>query len=774
MQSISNEMQAKIANDALHAKTQADVAALQATIIGEVGEHWRPVGDMEDNLGAINASSDARLALNERMTNGIDAVLELEARLAFGTDVAAMAREMPMPVVAAQKLLGVPAGGPGAMSIPARQSLAERVQLTLVESGVADRPTCVALDTGIGQAPSRVAETTLSIHRGNKRDKPFLMGVYGWGGSNALGFAEATVLVTRRHPLVLDGEPDGVAITIVRRIYEPSMRTPAYFFLVDANNDPLALDPAIVAPLGFEHGTHIAHVEYDLGIRGGLINQYNFFSAALFEPVMPVYLGSFRDVDTHPGRRTIIGTGGRLKSSTPDDDAKTDGTKIAYTSSATIELDAAEGRVRVNVWALEKDGAKPTAEIATGFVSADSAITVTLNGQRQETEKREWLKRECKFPHLYKRLVVQIEADGLTPHAKVDTFATTRERLRGRMRERIFTPLGELLAGDEQLQNLENKLREEALKHTAEKASDKDLEKLRRAIGKLGGRTREVDIEVELELDGPKKKSQGGAEPRDIDDSHLPLTPTKLEFDRHTLTIEAGGVRRRVMLSIDAKNNYLPDHEDDLTITVEGPAGETRNVYPNVRGALMGGAAQWLISSDESSQLGDYKLTAELAVGDTTLTDTIVIAVLESREPGHGGSSRLGKLKQKIKQKTEIPIGPQVNWVTQEHWDQYDYSAVTVGHVAEGPQGVDIYLNLDFDKLAEVLGNPKYSSAVVSARKSAYMVPTALGLYRIHQIETAHDLEEEVLSGMRRIVADCVLLSTDPEGILGQDQDADE
>jgi len=596
--SASRGEQTAVAKATLAAKTVADVDRLSALISKLLGDcRWRSVGDIDDNLGPIHASADPRLALNERYTNGIDAILELEARLRYANDIAKMAQELPNPKIAAQRLLKVPMAGPGAMSNADRQRLAERVTMTLLESGNSDRPTCVIQDAGIGQAPSQVPGTILSIHRGNKQDKPFLMGVYGWGGSAALGYAERTVLLCRRHPEVLDGADDGAAVTTVKKVYKEGMRTPAYKYLVGADGEPLALDPRILEDQGFKHGAYIAHVEYDLMIKGPLINQYNFFNAALFEPVMPVYLGSYRNADKTKGRRTLVGSGGRLKSSDPDG-GEGGKTRIAYKQSATIELDPHEGQVRANIWVLDKEGANPTTDTVQGFVSADSAITVTLNGQRQETEKREWIKRNCKLPHLYKRMIIQIEADGLTQETKAETFSTTRERLRGRMRERIFGELEDLLTGNADLEALESALREEALKHTAEKASEKDLERLRKAIGKLGGRTREMEVEVEVEAEGPEKaRRRRPSPPRDTSDGHLPEVPTQLEFDRHALDVEQGGRRRRVVVEIDAKNGYLPQHDDDLHILVEGPNGETRDVYPHTRTELLGGTATWLIGA---------------------------------------------------------------------------------------------------------------------------------------------------------------------------------
>jgi hypothetical protein len=758
---------------AVEAKTTAEFVALETLIGTRIDLHWRAVGDIDDNFGAINAASDARLALNERITNMIDAILEMHARLKYGTDVAGMAAAMTSPAQAATVLLGVPTAGVGEMFISERQKLAEEISIEFRESGVAERPTAVMRDRGIGQAPSRLPETILSIHRGNKRDKAFLMGMYGWGGSSALCFAEGgTVVVSRRHPELLDGEPDGVAVTIVKRIYTEEMRTPAYFYAVDAHNKVLSLDVAAVDELWLPHGTQITHIEYDLAIKGPLVNQYKYYNAALYEPVVPYYLGSNRDIDKTPGRRTMVGVGGRLKSRSEDDESSK-GTKIAYSNRATIDL-GEDGAVQVHVWVLDKDGARPGADTTSAFVDADSAIVVTLNGQRQDSEKREWIKRVCKYPHLFARMIVEVEADFLSQDAKIRAFASTRERLRGSMHERIFKELADLLIKDDELQRLQEKLREESLKDTASKASEKDLKKLAKIIGKLGGRTAEADVEVEVDADGEKNKRRGGSgTPRDTDDRHQPVVPTKLEFAPHTMTVAQGGTKKRLMVSLDAKNGYLPDHDADLTITVEGPAGETKKVYPTTRAQLMGGMAQWLVAATEDAELGDYKLTARLKVASGELSDTAEISVIAPREPD-GGSGRSGEKKAMKTVKQQVPVGPQVSWVEREKWDTYGFDARSVGKVDYSNRGVDIYLNLDFDKLQEVLGNPSYSIAVQEARKSAYMIPTALGLYRVHELEQKNGLHEDLIKQMRLIVADSVLVATDTDGILGESLEDDE
>lgn len=768
-----NQMKA-IAEAAVAARTAEDAQALLSLIHQAVGEHWRPVGDREDNYAPIEASSDPKLAFVERITNQIDALIELRAQQHFNGDMEAAAATMSSPRSAAQILFNVPPEGLSALE-ETRQELAELAQVDFVESGSPTKPTLVCRDFGIGLSPTHIPSTILSIQGGNKRAKPFMMGLYGWGGAHTLSFSAYTIIVSRRHEAMRgDNDVDGIGVTLVKSILEPGMRTPTYCYAVDVENQVLSLEPASLPTFG--NGVHIAHIEYDLTNNGGLINQFNYLSAVLFEPVLPIFLGSHRDVDSSPGRRTIIGTGARLRSLADEKKKKKRKTgaadkRVIHNLSTTAELGEGMGSIRVHIWVLEQEDKKAKEDLVNGFVTADSAVTVTLNGQRQEVEKRDWIKRGCRLPHLSKRMIIQVVADDLTQESKIKAFASTRERLRGPVKDLILSKVLQVIEEDDAIASLEERLREKSLQQTAEKASKKDLDKLARAIGKLGGRTKEID-EDELEEGRGKDGSGRGGSPRDTNDDHLPAEPTRLTFDRHVITIEAGGRNKRVMLDLDTKNGYLPDHDEDLTITVEGPSGETKAVWPGLRADLAGGMAQWLLSATDDAEVGEYKLTVALVVGDKELSDRIAITVVPSRDPNR----QLNQARRVVKRKRQVPAGPSVSWVRKgtEAYDEHQFTTRTVGTVVNSGGKVDILLNLDFDVLQKVLSNRAYTPAVVDARKSAYMVPTALGLYRIDMIEESCGVDDDAaFSQMRQVVADCVLLATDPAGILGEDEDDD-
>src|SRR5262249_55234374 len=149
------------------------------------GLKWMSLGDIENNVHAVEVASDPGSALVERVTNAIDAVLDLEA--VRRTDTA------PSPHAAAQKWLGVPTGGLSEMPQPSRQKLADRVRITNFHSGIAQRPTLVVQDSGSGQHPDDFKSTLLSLMKSNKKSKTHQMGVYNAGSAATYNFSPATI-----------------------------------------------------------------------------------------------------------------------------------------------------------------------------------------------------------------------------------------------------------------------------------------------------------------------------------------------------------------------------------------------------------------------------------------------------------------------------------------------------------------------------------------------------------------------------------------------------
>ena len=105
-------------------------------------------------------------------------------------------------------------------------------------------------DKGIGQAPSGCPKRSVDPS-GQQTGQDLPHGHVRLGRLDALRFAEGgTVVVSRRHPDLLDGEPDGVVMMIVKKIYTKDTRTPAYFYAVDAHIGLVCLMSRLYTHLG--------------------------------------------------------------------------------------------------------------------------------------------------------------------------------------------------------------------------------------------------------------------------------------------------------------------------------------------------------------------------------------------------------------------------------------------------------------------------------------------------------------------------------------------
>ncbi len=94
-----------------------------------LGTSWYPLGGIANNVHTVEVASDPALALVERPTNSIDALLDLRAR-----ELGEGARS---PHEGARKWWGVPSGGLSKMSDTDRRTLADRIRVTMHESEMA-------------------------------------------------------------------------------------------------------------------------------------------------------------------------------------------------------------------------------------------------------------------------------------------------------------------------------------------------------------------------------------------------------------------------------------------------------------------------------------------------------------------------------------------------------------------------------------------------------------------------------------------------------------
>ena len=98
------------------------------------------------------------------------------------------------------------------------------------------------------------------------------------------------------------------------------------------------------------------------------------------------------------------------------------------------------GKITINYWMMEpisdSGGKSKWRDIKKGYVSGNSAVFITLNGQRHGSENYSFLKDKVGLSYSSNYVLVQIDCDNLTKVAKKNLLSSTRERLKeGEMKE---------------------------------------------------------------------------------------------------------------------------------------------------------------------------------------------------------------------------------------------------------------------------------------------------------------------------------------------------
>src|SRR5262249_45197864 len=139
----------------------------------------------------------------ERLTNGIDAILEAQFEAHNGVP------ECRTPKEAARAWLNVPEGGLSAMTPAERRALAQQTTIRVLNGEGRESRLLEIRDYGVGVTPESMPRTILSLNEINKIQKHYLAGAYGQGGSSSFAPSKQTLIASR-----YDGSP-AIGFTIV-------------------------------------------------------------------------------------------------------------------------------------------------------------------------------------------------------------------------------------------------------------------------------------------------------------------------------------------------------------------------------------------------------------------------------------------------------------------------------------------------------------------------------------------------------------------------------
>ena len=458
----------------LNATNLQDFEVALAEVQQTLPIHWASLGETVNNRGVVEVSGDPGRALVERVTNGVDAVIEAEFDAHHGLP------QCRSPQEAVHTWLGVPVEGLSQLTPRERQRLAERIEVKLLEGNGASSRTVEVTDKGIGIPWEKVPSTILSFHGSNKLQKHYLVGVYGQGGSSTFVASQYTLIATR------PSGANSVALSVVKYEDLPpeEYKTGHYVYLRD-DDGVLRIDGE--EALDFPVSTLVRHLGYDLsGYNSplGPSSVYGLLNRILFNPVLPVWL----DSRIHRYRRVIKGARNALNGAIDEGDENSRGPTLDHwTPVYNIELEGF-GKVSIEYWLLERPTTNRTPVAA--FVHPNRPVVLTVNGQNQAELPRSLVQRRAGLPYLISRLIVHVSCDGLTPEAKRLLFVSNREDARsGVVKTLIEDEIVRALREDDDLQRLNQQARHQIL-HEQDEAT---REEIRREVVRLldvhGGRS---------------------------------------------------------------------------------------------------------------------------------------------------------------------------------------------------------------------------------------------------------------------------------------------
>jgi hypothetical protein len=282
--------------------------------------HWLPLGKDRGNAGRIKLASRPEGPIAERTINGMEALIEMMRRLELIKDPGAPVPQSPREAVARYVTL------PPLDQIPKMagtikgqkpreyaRELAKRLRVRVAYDKGQKEFAVFVEDDGIGQTPERMHETLLSLGSSDKGDKPYLIGLFGQGGSSSYAASEYSWCVSRRIPELLDGWSSGVGWTVVMQVFPEKRRDPFYAYLAAKPTGEVPALPAEAAEaIGLKHGSRFAHLGYNFPGGGSAVTKglYQTLNHILFNPVWPF------DLEVGGTLATIYGNGYRLSNAT--------------------------------------------------------------------------------------------------------------------------------------------------------------------------------------------------------------------------------------------------------------------------------------------------------------------------------------------------------------------------------------------------------------------------------------------------------------------------
>jgi len=432
---------------------------------------WVPVGDRENNVGTIEGSADPGRSIVERITNGIDAILEKEHEKHNGIPDCRTPRE------AAFSWMEVPLQGLSELTPTQRRGLSQQI-VVKIQAGDGKEARIIEIrDEGIGLTPENMRSTILSLNESNKIHKHYVAGMYGQGGSSTFARSKYTLIASRY------GSDPRVGFTIVRfEDLDPDTFKSGHYVYLTFKGSVLQTEQNLE---NFKTGTQVKHFGYDLSNYPsplGPNSVYGLLNSILFDPILPIWL----DNQVHNYRRVIKGSRNALNGAVDDGDENRRGPELAHSMKMFYVSLGDWGTIGIEYWVLvkpEKENRNPI----KAFVNPNKPIILTLNGQSHAEYSKLLISKNAELPYLMQRFIGHIDCNKLTPQGKRALFVSNREDARsGVLSDLIQQEFIKALKSDDMLDLLNNEARTENI-HQRDETAVQQMRKEVASILKIQG-----------------------------------------------------------------------------------------------------------------------------------------------------------------------------------------------------------------------------------------------------------------------------------------------
>lgn len=399
----------------------------------KIKKNYRLLGNNISNGSNVGQLTSGEKGLVERITNAIDAVIEkqkVKNNIGIAKDSS---------IIIKKAFPNYYNNMVDVLSRNSEKSLSKdadnQVVVAVNDGSKSNKPTIDVIDNGIGLLGYEFESTILSINHGNKlsRDKSYLIGAFGQGGSMSLAFTHATLIISKKN--------SKLSFTIVKRVELTDYKNMVYVYLTIDDLIPeldykeyTASDEYLIKFLNVnDSGTLVRMIETEISKRfrdnevtkPGMLGDY--LNTELFNVGIPVKLIENRDnykVNTHLQNRSIYGS--LLKIKTSKKYVKRD-----YCGTINIEHNSRTYNIDYYVllpndekmWGSESECKKVFEQFNVHY----DPIIYIVNGQTITTERYIRL-NNAGLNFLRYRLLVVIDLDVLNSE-KYKFFTTDRSRI---------------------------------------------------------------------------------------------------------------------------------------------------------------------------------------------------------------------------------------------------------------------------------------------------------------------------------------------------------